>query len=155
MHLAHRGQPVWLAHVVGVHSLEAQALQVGDDGEEPASHKWGGQQGAREQPADLGRRLALEDQAGAQAHHPRLWVFGLELVEEALDVGLIPRVERTGDPRGGPVFVHPGVLRPGRVGAHRGGVDERVQPGVGRCAKHARALPSTFATRVTARSREG
>jgi hypothetical protein len=57
-------------------------------------------------------------------------VSGREAVEEPLDLRLLDGVEARPDPVGRPALVDAAVLRPRRVGADRGGVDERGDAGL-------------------------
>ena len=68
--------------------------------------------------------LALEDERRPQAHDPDRGLVALEAIENALDLGLVARIEGGLDAAGRPALVHPAVLRARRVGADRGGVDQ-------------------------------
>jgi hypothetical protein len=62
--VAHDRQPVRLADVVRVHALEDQPVDLRDDRDQPRPHQPVGDERAGEQPPDLRRGLALEDQPG-------------------------------------------------------------------------------------------
>ena len=60
------GEPVGLPHVVRVHRLQRQARRQWQDRDQPRMHERRRQQRPDEQPPDLRRRLALEDQPWPQ-----------------------------------------------------------------------------------------
>ena len=102
--------PVGVGDVVGVDGLDAQARVARHHGHELAAHERAGQERADEQPPDAGRRAALEDQPGAQAHDAHVRVRALEGVQPALDLGLVARVERRRGARRRPRLVDEAVL---------------------------------------------
>jgi hypothetical protein len=95
-----------------------------------------GQQRTGEQPPDLLRGAALEDQPGAQPRHAQLGMARLDGVQRALGGGLVTRVERGLDAVRRPRLVHPAVLRARRVGADRGRVDQRARARLRRGLEH-------------------
>ena len=117
--LAREGRAVGLGDVVGVHRLEAQAGNLGDQGNEARPEQRGRQQRAREEPPDPGRRRSLEDQPRAHAHDPDRRVLALEDVEPTLDLGLVTRVEARRHPADRPALVDEAVFRTRRVRADR------------------------------------
>src|SRR5215217_351414 len=81
-------------------------------------------------------------------------MFILEAVEQALDLGLVARVERAADAGRRPALVDAAVLRARRVRADRRRVDERGDSPAA-AALNTRALPSTFTSWRSCLSRPG
>ena len=115
--------------VGGVQHLEPHAGQVRQHRQEPAADDLAGQQRAREQPALLGRCLALEDESRSDPDDAHIGVPFLQVVEDRFDPGLLPRIARRGETAGRPGLVDRSVLGAGGVGTDRGGIDERGHAG--------------------------
>ena len=131
LHVRQDRSQVGLADVLGVHRLEAQAVDPGQRRQEAAAQQEVGQEGPDEEAADLGRGLVLEDQRGTEPHDPRLGIVGFEAVELALHRDLVARVEGGRGALGRPALVDLAVLGAARVGADRGGVDQLRHAGRG------------------------
>ena len=149
------GEPERLADVERVHRLEAQALGLRHDGDQRAAHQRARQERTREQAPDLRRRLALEHQRRPHAHDAHLVVLDLEAVEDALDLGLVARVEGGLDAVRRPALVDRAVLR-ARASRRRPRTSTAARgrrPGA--AASNTRRLPSTLVARTVSRSRDG
>src|SRR5690349_22639573 len=99
-----------------MHRLEAQPVDVGNGRDQRWPDELAREKRADEVAADLLGGLGLEDQARAVAHGAHAGEVALEAVEQALGLGLVPRVERGADPVGRPGLVDSAILRTWRVG---------------------------------------
>ena len=135
----HEREAVRIADVEGVDDLEAQARDVGYERQKRGPKKRVQEEGTGEEPPDPRRGLPLEDERRAQTDDSRPRMLTLEPVEPSLDLGLVASVEARADPARGPALVNGAVLRPGRVGADRGRIDERRNVRLRDGAEEARA----------------
>jgi hypothetical protein len=122
-----------------VHRLKAKPADARNDRDERRAKERRGEEGPREKPPHAGRGIPLERQPRSQAHHAHIGLLVLEAIEPPLDLRLVAGVEAGPDTAGRPRLVHGPVLRTGRVGADRGCVDERRNPGGGNGVEHAPA----------------
>src|SRR5215218_3334705 len=95
--------------------LEAEPRHFGNDRNQAVPHQPAGQQRPREVTANLAGGPPLEDQSGTQPDDAHAPVSCLEVVEEVLDLGLVPRVERSRYATNRPGFIDGAVLRPLRI----------------------------------------
>src|SRR5690242_2680001 len=92
--------------------LEAKPRRVRDDRDRTWRDDATWQQRPDEQAPDFGRRLRLEDQTGAHPYDTQVRMLTLQQIQVALERGLVPRIERAGDPVGRPGFIDETVLGP-------------------------------------------
>ena len=107
-----------------MHGLEPQAGVIRHHRDHPGIGEQARDEASHEQAGHLLSGVPLEDQAWPHADHPYAWMLMLEDVQHRLHLGLVPRVEGSGDSGGGPALVDAAVDRPGRVCAHGRRVDE-------------------------------
>jgi hypothetical protein len=72
-----------------VDGLEHEAGVVRHDRDQPAADQRAGQERAREQAADPGGGVALEDQSRTQPYHAHLRSISLDRIEDPLDLRLV------------------------------------------------------------------
>jgi hypothetical protein len=87
-------EAVRLGDVVAVHALQHEAVGQRQHGQPTGLEQRGGHERPREQAADLGSSLALEDQPGPQPHDAQVRVGRLDGVQHAFGGRLVARVER-------------------------------------------------------------
>src|SRR5687767_10450332 len=135
------GESERVADVERMHALEAEPVMTRDEGDEARLQERGGEERPREEPADSRGRAAFEDEGWAQPDHTGGWVLALEEVEQPLDLGLVPAVKARRDAVARPALVDLPILGADGIRAHRGGVNERRDAGLGHRAKEALAAP--------------
>src|SRR3954470_3297077 len=100
--------------------LKSQAAHGRNDRDQAPPDQRVREERASEQPADLGGRIGLEDQARPEASNRDGGGGRLESVQDALDRDLMAGVEGRPDPVPGGGLAKLGILWAGGVGAARG-----------------------------------
>src|SRR4051794_41757929 len=103
--------------------LKSQAAHGRNDRDQASPDQRVREERASEQPADLGGRIGLEDQARPEASNRDGGGGRLESVEDALDRDLMAGGEGRRGPLRGGGLAHPAIPWGGGGGAHGGGGD--------------------------------